>query len=123
MRSMSRNGRDRSRSENGRDRSRSERGRTNEKRSGSKENKKEYRNCIGCKCVDCEKMRKNSKELNVNWCDGYQLNEEILVNYTEKGKQVMILDLGAPVSFAGSEWMDQYLKNHGLEVKDLKSSK
>ncbi len=49
------------------------------------------------------------------------MNEEILVNYTEKGKQVMILDLGAPISLAGSEWMDQYLKDHGLEVKDLKS--
>merc|ERR1712029_226049 len=73
MRSMSRNGRDRSRSENGRDRSRSERGRTNEKRSGSKENKREYRNCIGCKCVDCEKMRKNAKELNVNWCEEFKL--------------------------------------------------
>merc|ERR1712243_199481 len=115
MRSMSRNGRDRSKSENSRDRSRSERGRTDEKRSGSKENKKENRNCIGCKCVDCEKMRKNAKELNVNWCEEYKLNEEILVNYTEKGKQVMILDLGAPVSLAGNEWMDQYLKDHGLE--------
>merc|ERR1711881_795834 len=27
----------------------------NDSRSSSKENKKEYRNCIGCKCVDCEK--------------------------------------------------------------------
>ena len=92
MRSMSRNGRERSRSENGRDRSRSERGRTNEKRSGSKENKKEYKNCIGCKCEDCEKMRKTAKELNVNWCKEFTMNEEILVNFTEKGKQVMILD-------------------------------
>merc|ERR1712029_454864 len=63
----------RSMSTNSRDRSRSERGRTNEKRSGSKENKKEYRNCIGCKCVDCEKMRKNAKELSVNWCEEYKL--------------------------------------------------
>ena len=55
-------------------------------------------------------------------CDGYDLGEEILVNYTEKGKQVMILDLGALVSLAGNEWMDQYLKDRGLEVKDLKSS-
>merc|ERR1711989_14691 len=112
------------RSENGRDRSRSERGRTDEKRSGSKENKKEYRNCIGCKCVDCEKMRKNAKELSVNWCEEYKLsafvpNEEILVNFTEKGKQVMILDLEAPVSLAGNECMNQYLKDHGLELKDL----
>merc|ERR1711954_581621 len=56
MRSMSRNCKDRSKSENGRDRSRSERGRTYEKRSGSKENKRKYRNCIGCECVDCEKL-------------------------------------------------------------------
>ena len=69
MRSMSRN---RSRSPNGRDRSRTERGRTNEKRSGSKENKKEYRNCMECKCVECEKMRKNAKELNVQLSDGYE---------------------------------------------------
>ena len=67
-------------------------------------------------------MRKNAKELNVKLCDGYDLDEEILVNYTEKGKQVIILDLGAPVSLAGNEWMDQYLKDHGLEVNDLKSS-
>ena len=120
MRSMSRN---RSRSPNGRDRSRTERGRTNEKRSGSKENNKQYKYCIGCKCEDCEKMRKTAKELNVNWCEEFTMNEEILVNFTEKGKQVMILDLGAPVSLAGNEWMNQYLKDHGLELKDLKSSK
>merc|ERR1711989_38198 len=111
LRSMSRN---RSRSPNGRDRSRTERGRTNEKRSGSKDNKKEYENCIGCKCEDCEKMRKTAKELNVNWCEEFTMNEEILVNFTEKGKQVMILDLGAPVSLAAKEWMNQYLKDHGL---------
>ena len=39
-------------------------------------------------------MRKSAKELNVQLCDGFELDEEILVNYTEKGKQVMILDLG-----------------------------
>ena len=61
-------------------------------------------------------MRKNAKELNVQLCDGYELDEEILVNYTEKGKQVMILDLGAQVSLAGNEWMAQYLKDHELEV-------
>ena len=43
-------------------------------------------------------MRKNAKEMNVQLCNGYELDEEILVNYTEKGKQVMILDLGAPTN-------------------------
>ena len=87
-----------------RDRSRGEK--TDEKRSGSKENKKEYKNCIGCKCEDCMKMRKSAKELNLQLCDGFELDKEILVNFTEKGRQVMILDLGAPVSLAGKEWMD-----------------
>merc|ERR1711873_198333 len=119
MRSMSRN---RSESPNSRDRSRPERGRTNEKRSGSKNNNKQYTYCIGCKCEDCDKMRKTTKELNVNWCEEFTVNEEILVNFTEKGKQVMILDLGALVSLAGNEWMNQYLEDHGLELKDLKSS-
>merc|ERR1712240_32619 len=103
-----------------RDRSRGEK--ADEKRSGSKEDEKEYKNCIGCKCEDCVKMRKSAKELNVQLCDGFQLDEEILVNFIEKRKQVMILDLEAPVSLAGNEWMDQYLKDHGLEVKDIKSS-
>ena len=67
-------------------------------------------------------MRKNAKELNVQLCDGYELNEEILVNYTEKGKQVMILDLGAPVSVVGKEWMNQYLRDYELELKDMKMS-
>merc|ERR1712121_235876 len=102
-----------------RDRSRD---RVNEKRSGSKDERREYKNCIGCKCEDCKKMRQSAKEMNVQLCDGFQLGEEILVNYTTKGKQVMILDLGALVSVAGKEWMDQYLRDYELELKDMKMS-
>merc|ERR1712082_566487 len=65
-------------------------------------------------------MRKNAKELNVKLCDGFQLDEEILVNFTEKGKEVMILDLGAPMSLAGKERMEQYLKDHELELNEMK---
>ena len=32
----------------------------------------------------------------------------------------MILDLGAPVSVAGIEWMNQYLKDHNITMEDLK---
>ena len=32
----------------------------------------------------------------------------------------MILDLGAPVSLTGKEWMSQYLGEYGLKIKDLK---
>ena len=67
-------------------------------------------------------MRKSVKELNVQLCDGFELDEDILVNYTEKGKQVMILDLGAPMSLAGKKWMDQYLRDHELEINKMKMS-
>merc|ERR1712082_220929 len=68
----------------------------------------------------CIKIRKSASELNVKLCEGYELDEDILVNYTEKGKQVMILDLEAPVSLAGKEWMEQYLKDHELELNEMK---
>merc|ERR1711873_40975 len=89
MRLLSRSG-DRSRD---RSRDRSKGDRVNEKRSGSKDEKKEYKNCIGCKCEDCKKMGQSAKEMNVKLLDGFKLNQEILVNYTEKRKQVMILGL------------------------------
>ena len=115
MRSMSR---ERSKSSNNRNRRRTERGRSNERRGTSRNSNKQH-TCIACTCDNCERMRKTANDLNVNWCEEY--NEEILVNFTEKGKQVMILDLGAPVSLAGKEWIKQYLKDHGVELKDLKS--
>ena len=81
MRSILRNG-DRSR-----DRSRGDR--VNEKRSGSKDEKKEYKNCIGCKCEDCKKMRQSAKEMNVQLCDGFELNEEILELQIENNKLLL----------------------------------
>ena len=71
------------------------------KRSESRESRKDFKSCTACRCEDCRKMRKSAKEMNVQLCNGYELDEEILVNYKEKGKQVMRLDLGAPVSLAG----------------------
>merc|ERR1712002_1394481 len=117
MRAVSRN---RSKSPLERKRSSSNnRGRTRE-RSGSAARSK---SCVRCKCEACDNMAKVAKELNVKWCEEFTLKEEILVNYTEQGKQVMIIDLGAPVSLAGEKWMSQYLKNHEVELKDLKSRK
>ena len=40
-------------------------------------------------------------EVNVNLYDGFSVMEELLVNYTDKGEQVMILDIGALVSLSG----------------------
>ena len=59
--------------------------------------------CRSCKCESCEKLMNFAKELKINRCQNITVNEEIIVNYTENRKQVMILDLGAPVSVAGIE--------------------
>ena len=48
-------------------------------------------------------------EVNVSLCDGFAVKEELLVNYTDKGEQVMILDIGAHVSLFGRPWLYQYL--------------
>ena len=89
----------------------------------------DFSRCIGCKCEACEKMRKlvlegklanvNEVATNVQLCEG----EEMVINYTytDLGKQVMILDIGAPVSLSGITWMTQYLKEFDLKIEDLKS--
>ena len=41
--------------------------------------------------------------------------------YTDQGRQMMILDLGAPVSIAGVSWMKQYLEEFNLKIEDMKS--
>ena len=41
--------------------------------------------------------------------------------YTDLGRQMMILDLGAPVSIAGVSWMKQYLEGFNLEIENMKS--
>ena len=59
----------------------------------------------------------------VNLCEeGFRLSEELLVNYTDLGRQMMILDIGAPVSLAGVSWLTQYLKEFGLMVEEMKAT-
>ena len=60
---------------------------------------------------------------NVNLCEATAVPEEMVINYTytDQGRQMMILDLGAPVSVTGVPWMNQYLAGFGLEVDNLKS--
>ena len=43
--------------------------------------------------------------------------------YTDMGRQMMILDIGAPVSIAGVPWMEQYLEEFDLKIQDLKAVK
>ena len=41
---------------------------------------------------------------------------ELVINYSYKdsGRQLMIFNMGAPVSLAGISWMEQYLQEFGL---------
>ena len=75
--------------------------------------------CTACKCEICRKKEKKVDELGVNLCEGYNLDEEYLVNYMEKSKQVMILDIGAPVSLVGKGWIEKYLEEHEVRMEDL----
>ena len=61
----------------------------------------------------------------VNLCEEVAAREELMINYTytDMGRQMMILDIGAPVSIAGSPWMEQYLEEFGLRIDDMKSVK
>ena len=43
--------------------------------------------------------------------------------YTDMGHQMMILDIGAPMSIAGVSWMIQYLREFGQTNKEIKLTK
>ena len=61
----------------------------------------------------------------VNLC-GQELPEkmELSINYAYKdsGRQLMILDCGAPVSLAGVSWMEQYLQEFYLTIDQMSST-
>ena len=92
-------------------------------RGGSKDRKnpenRSESGCRGCKCESCEKLLNLANEVKVNWCQNITVDEEIVVHFTENRKHIMILDLGAPVSVAGNEWMNKYLKDYNLGLENL----
>ena len=47
------------------------------------------------------------KEHNVQLCQAEDIknDEELVVNYTDMEKQIMIVDSGSPVSLALNEWL------------------
>ena len=59
----------------------------------------------------------------VDLCKEVSVTEELVINYTytDLGRQMMILDIGAPVSIAGVSWMKQYLEEFDLKIEDMKS--
>ena len=70
-----------------------------------------------------EVSTKDSSPTSVNLCGqvgGGDIEEmEMTINYAYKdsGRQLMILDLGAPVSLARISWMEQYLQEFGLTIE------
>lgn len=65
-----------------------------------------------------------STKFNVNLCNegNFRVRDEFLINHTDLGHQVMILDLGAPVSLAGIQWLEQYFGEFNLTIKEMESS-
>ena len=59
----------------------------------------------------------------VNLCEEVSVREEMTINYTytDIGWQLMILDIGAPVSISGIPRMTQYLAEFDLKIEDMKS--
>ena len=61
----------------------------------------------------------------VNLCEEVHIGEDLMINYTytDMGRQLMILDIGAPVSITGVLWIEQYLEEFNLKIDDMKSVK
>ena len=60
---------------------------------------------------------------NVNLCETAAVLDDMVINYTytDQGRLMMVLDLGAPVSITGVSWMKQYLEEFNLKIEDMKS--
>ena len=57
----------------------------------------------------------------VNLCKEVSIGEEIVINYTymDMERQMMILDIGAPVSISGVSWMRKYLEEFNLKIENM----
>ena len=79
--------------------------------------------CTACRCDGCKKRQEKADEMSVNWCEMGDMDEEYLVNYAIGSRRVMVLDIGAPVSLVGKEWIEEYLGEHEMSMEDLESQK
>ena len=97
---------------------------------------------IGCRCQACNQTKRTCGEIkkliqeklnvkivdkvndsaaSINFCEGVKVGEEMVINYTytDMGRQMMVLDIGAPVSIASVPWMEEF----DLKIQDLKAVK
>ena len=61
--------------------------------------------------MDVKLVGQDPSPTSVNLCKATENSEDMVINYTytDQGRQMMIPDLGAPVSVARIPWMNQYL--------------
>ena len=112
--------------------------------------KKTDKTVIRFKCKDCDQIKKNCDQIkkliiekrdvkkvnevnvevpptaDVNLCEEkVKVEQEMVINHTYKDKvrQMVILDIGAPVSIAGISCMTKYLEEFDLTIKEMKSIK
>merc|ERR1712114_119975 len=100
------NERHRSFSRDMRSRSRKNRPGERDKRSGSrgrKNDETQESRCTRCTCGDCKQIGEMTNDLNVKWCKEHKEDEEAQGEGSKQYNQIMILDLGAPVSVPGRE--------------------
>ena len=65
------------------------------------------------------KLLEKVPDTEVNLCGQVEVEKEMVINYTytDMGRQMMILDLRAPVSIIGVPWLEQYLKSLISKIK------
>ena len=74
--------------------------------------------------LDPKKVHEASADKMINMGNTeLELAEELNINYTHNDldKQLMVLDIGAPVSLAGIPWVKQYLQEFGLTIEEMNS--
>ena len=110
-------------------------------------NTPDFLHYIGCRCKECNQNKRTCKDIKklilkkldmkivdtitkvpetpavVNLCEEVSIGEDLMINYMYKdvGRQMMILDIRAPVSITGVPWMEQYLEEFGLRINNMKS--
>ena len=88
-----------------------------EDRSKSRERSDEEKGkCIVCQCEVCKKRQKKTDEIKVNLC---AVGDSCSVNYVAGDNQVLVIDMGAPVSLVGKKWVERYTEENGLDHEDM----
>ena len=63
-------------------------------------------------------------EVHINLCDreGFKVREDFLINYTDLGCQIIVLDISALVSLAETKRLEQYLGDFNLTIEEIELS-